>query len=61
MQPTSAVGNRTERNRKEPGEVDTSDGNTPINQGKGLGLRQTRERSLGDLDEAEAANILGDL
>lgn len=37
---------------------DTSDGNTPIDEDEALGLKLTWVRSRGDLNEAEAANIL---
>lgn len=37
---------------------DTSDGNTPIDEDEALGLRPTWVRTQGDLNEAEAANIL---
>lgn len=37
---------------------DTSDGNTPIDEDEALGLRLTWVRTRGDLNEAEAANIL---
>lgn len=36
----------------------TSDGNTPIDEDEALGLRLTWVRTRGDLNEAEAANIL---
>jgi Fic-DOC domain mobile mystery protein B len=37
---------------------DTSDGNTPIDDDEALGLKLTWVRTRGDLNEAEAANIL---
>ena len=37
---------------------DTSEGNTPIDEDEALGLRLTWVRTRGDLNEAEAANIL---
>ena len=37
---------------------DTSDGNTPIDEDEALGLKLTWVRTRGDLNEAEAANIL---
>lgn len=37
---------------------DTSDGNTPLDEDEALGLRLTWVRTRGDLNEAEAANIL---
>lgn len=37
---------------------DTSDGNTPIDEDEALGLRLSWVRTRGDLNEAEAANIL---
>lgn len=37
---------------------DTSDGNTPIDEDEALGLRLTWVRTRGDLNQAEAANIL---
>jgi Fic-DOC domain mobile mystery protein B len=37
---------------------DTSDGNTPVDEDEAEGLRPTWVRTRGDLNEAEAANIL---
>lgn len=37
---------------------DTNDGNTPIDEDEALGLRLTWVRTRGDLNQAEAANIL---